>query len=81
MRARANIAGVVLGVVMVGAGASLLVPRWGPKREAAPPESRRSASPPSTSKDGDAPHFLIESARDDASRAVRVARPREDTPD
>ncbi|WP_426755312.1 hypothetical protein [Myxococcus sp. Y35] len=79
MRARADIAGVVLAIVMVGAGASLLVPRWVLRSDAAPLGVARAVAPPP--KDAVAPRLHVEPAKDAAGRAAQVVRPREDAPD
>ncbi|NVJ10164.1 hypothetical protein HUW63_33710 [Myxococcus sp. AM001] len=79
MRARGEVAAVVLGIMLVGAGASLLAPRWALGKEGTPPEvARTPASPPKVAAE---PRFHVEPAKDDTGRAVQVARLREDAPE
>ncbi|AKQ63259.1 hypothetical protein A176_000171 [Myxococcus hansupus] len=78
MRAQGDIAGVVLGIVMVGAGASLLVPKWALSRDTATP-SVAHVTPPKESIA--APRFHAEPAKDAPSGTVQVAGPRTTSPD
>ncbi|QDE86194.1 hypothetical protein [Myxococcus xanthus] len=79
MRARGEVAAVVLGIMLVGAGASWLVPQWALGKEGTPPEvARTPASPPKVAA---GPRFHVEPAKDDTGRAVQVASLRYETPE
>lgn len=79
MRARGEVAAVVLGIMLVGAGASLLVPRWALGNQGAPPAvARTPAAPPKVAAE---PRLRVESAKDDTGRAVQVARLHDEAPE
>ncbi|WP_043710171.1 hypothetical protein [Corallococcus macrosporus] len=79
MRARGEVAAVVLGVLLIGAGTSLLVPRWvlgngGASLEAA----RTRASPPKVAAE---PRFHVEPATADTGSMALVVRKHDEAKD
>ncbi|QDE93209.1 hypothetical protein BHS06_31825 [Myxococcus xanthus] len=79
MRARGEVAAVVLSIMLVGAGASLLVPRWALGNQGAPREVAR--TPAASPKVVVEPRLHVEPAKDDAGRAVQVASLRDEAPE
>ncbi len=80
MRARGDIAGVVLGIMMLGAGASLLMPRWALSRDTASSGVARAASTPLKDTVA-APRFHAEPAKDESRGGVPLVSPRTASPD
>ncbi|MFP2962282.1 hypothetical protein ACLEPN_32000 [Myxococcus sp. 1LA] len=79
MRARGEVAAVVLGILLVGAGTSLLVPRWVFANEGAPREAARTrAAPPKVAAE---PRFHVEPATADTGSLAQVVRSRDEATD